>query len=136
MFLSSLTKLAAVTILLSPITAFAQGGGSAGGSSGGASAGGAASGPTAGTSAVGSPNAGSAGAGTAATSGVPSGPANVECLNNDGRWERASPHRRHRTRTENQGRRGHRCGKQIAGQEAQEHLQGMLKRAAAQEVLS
>ena len=55
------TKLIVVAMLLTPLPAFAQGGGgggSGGGSAGGASAGGAASGSTAGSgSAVGSPTA-------------------------------------------------------------------------------
>jgi hypothetical protein len=81
------SKLIVVAVLLTPLPAFAQGGGGSGGggSAGGASAGGAASGSTAGSgSAVGSPNAGSAGAGTAGVSGVPSGPANAGGLNNSG----------------------------------------------------
>ena len=79
-------KLLLVAVLLSPIPAFAQGGGG-GGAGGGGSAGGASAGSAsdggASRAAVGAPRAGSAGAGTAAVSGV-TGPANVGGLNNSG----------------------------------------------------
>jgi hypothetical protein len=85
--------LLATTLLLMPMSAFAQsgggGGGSSGGSSGGASSGGAAGGASSGASGVGmgatagAPNAGSAGAGNTAINGV-RGPANPAGLNNSG----------------------------------------------------
>jgi hypothetical protein len=69
---STTIAIAVASVLLLPVSAFAQGTGA-----GGATAGGAASG-----NAVGTPNAGSAGAGTTGVSGIPAGLASVGGTNN------------------------------------------------------
>jgi hypothetical protein len=69
---STTIAIAVATVLLLPVSAFAQGTGA-----GGATAVGAASG-----NAVGTPNAGSAGAGTTGVSGIPAGLASVGGTNN------------------------------------------------------
>jgi hypothetical protein len=64
---STTIAIAVASVLLLPVSAFAQGTGAAGATAGGAASG----------NAVGTPNAGSAGAGTTGVSGIPAGPASV-----------------------------------------------------------